>query len=138
MFFLATELGMTIKELSSKLTQEELIHWVAFFELKKPPVAKPLFFRSSHPISEKPLFFKIKLILVKKCLSKTVSGFKINAYLDLTLDINLNLVNKAAEADISFFYDTWIGYDESIFFENLARSKSIYTRQKSFSSLINQ
>ena len=26
---------MTIKELSSKLTQEELIHWVAFFELKK-------------------------------------------------------------------------------------------------------
>ena len=35
MFFLATELGMTIKELSSKLTQEELIHWVAFFELKK-------------------------------------------------------------------------------------------------------
>ena len=35
MFFLATELGMTIKELTSKLTQEELIHWVAFFELKK-------------------------------------------------------------------------------------------------------
>ena len=35
MFFLATELGMTIKELSSKLTQEELIHWVDFFELKK-------------------------------------------------------------------------------------------------------
>ena len=35
MFFLATELGMTIKELSSKLTQEELIHRVAFFELKK-------------------------------------------------------------------------------------------------------
>ena len=35
MFFLAKELGMTIKELTSKLTQEELIHWVAFFELKK-------------------------------------------------------------------------------------------------------
>ena len=35
MFFLATELGMTIKELSSKLTQEDLRHWVAFFELKK-------------------------------------------------------------------------------------------------------
>ena len=26
---------MTIKELTSKLTQEELIHWVAFFELRK-------------------------------------------------------------------------------------------------------
>ena len=26
---------MTIKELTSKLTQEELIHWVAFYELKK-------------------------------------------------------------------------------------------------------
>tara|TARA_R100000388_G_scaffold35017_1_gene27211 strand:+ start:630 stop:794 length:165 start_codon:yes stop_codon:yes gene_type:complete len=35
MFFLAKELGMTIKELTSKLTQEELIHWVAFYELKK-------------------------------------------------------------------------------------------------------
>ena len=35
MFFLAKELGMTIKELTSKLTQEELIHWVAFFELRK-------------------------------------------------------------------------------------------------------
>ena len=35
MFFLATELGMTIKELTSKLTREELIHWLAFFELKK-------------------------------------------------------------------------------------------------------
>ena len=35
MFFLATELGMTVKELTSKLSQEELIHWVAFFELKK-------------------------------------------------------------------------------------------------------
>ena len=30
------------------------------------------------------------------------------ANLDLTLDIDLNLVNKAAEADISFFYDTEI------------------------------
>ena len=35
MFFLAKELGMTIKELTSKLTKEELIHWVAFFELRK-------------------------------------------------------------------------------------------------------
>ena len=35
MFFLASELGMTITELTNKLTQEELIHWVAFFELKK-------------------------------------------------------------------------------------------------------
>ena len=30
------------------------------------------------------------------------------ADLDLTLDINLNLVNESAEADISFFYDTEI------------------------------
>jgi hypothetical protein len=26
---------MTITELTDKLTQEELIHWIAFFELKK-------------------------------------------------------------------------------------------------------
>ena len=26
---------MTISELSKKLTQEELINWIAFFELKK-------------------------------------------------------------------------------------------------------
>ena len=35
MFFLATELGMTIKELTSKLTQEEYINWLAYYELKK-------------------------------------------------------------------------------------------------------
>jgi len=35
MFFLATELGMTIKELASKLTQEEYINWLAYYELKK-------------------------------------------------------------------------------------------------------
>ena len=35
MFFLASELGMTIKELTAKLSQEEFIHWVAFYELKK-------------------------------------------------------------------------------------------------------
>ena len=28
-------LNTKVKELTSKLTQEELIHWVAFFELKK-------------------------------------------------------------------------------------------------------
>jgi len=26
---------MTIKDLTNKLTQEELIHWVAYFELKR-------------------------------------------------------------------------------------------------------
>tara|TARA_R100000995_G_C3435320_1_gene100536 strand:- start:275 stop:412 length:138 start_codon:yes stop_codon:yes gene_type:complete len=26
---------MTIKELTNKLTQEELINWIAFFEIKK-------------------------------------------------------------------------------------------------------
>jgi hypothetical protein len=35
MFFLASELGMTIKELTSKLTQEEYINWLAYYELKK-------------------------------------------------------------------------------------------------------
>ena len=35
MFFLATELKMTIKELTSKLTQEELINWIAYYELKR-------------------------------------------------------------------------------------------------------
>jgi len=35
MFFLASELGMTIKELTNKLSQEELINWIAFYEVKK-------------------------------------------------------------------------------------------------------
>tara|TARA_R100001086_G_scaffold224970_1_gene143083 strand:+ start:250 stop:414 length:165 start_codon:yes stop_codon:yes gene_type:complete len=35
MFFLASELGMTIKQLTSNLTQEEFIHWVAYYELKR-------------------------------------------------------------------------------------------------------
>ena len=35
MFFLASELGMTIQELTSKLTQEEYINWLAYYELKK-------------------------------------------------------------------------------------------------------
>ena len=33
--FLSNRVRNDIKELTSKLTQEELIHWVAFFELKK-------------------------------------------------------------------------------------------------------
>ena len=35
MFFLASELGMTIQELTSKLTQEEYVIWLAYYELKK-------------------------------------------------------------------------------------------------------
>tara|TARA_B100002019_G_C21254111_1_gene592871 strand:- start:669 stop:833 length:165 start_codon:yes stop_codon:yes gene_type:complete len=35
MFFLASELKMTIKELTSKITQEEYINWLAYYELKK-------------------------------------------------------------------------------------------------------
>ena len=34
-FFLATELKMTIKELTIKLTQEELVNWIAYYELKR-------------------------------------------------------------------------------------------------------
>ena len=35
MFFLATELKMTLNELTTKLTQEELINWIAYYELKR-------------------------------------------------------------------------------------------------------
>ncbi len=35
MFFLASELKMTIKELTAKLTQEELINWIAYYEVKR-------------------------------------------------------------------------------------------------------
>ena len=35
MFFLASELGMTIQELTSKLTHEKYINWLAYYELKK-------------------------------------------------------------------------------------------------------
>ena len=34
MFFLAKELGMTLKQLTENLTKEELIAWAGFFELK--------------------------------------------------------------------------------------------------------
>ena len=34
MFFLAKELGMTVRQLASQLTQEELAGWAAFYELK--------------------------------------------------------------------------------------------------------
>ena len=34
MFFLAKELGMTLAQLSKHLTQEELVGWAAFFEMK--------------------------------------------------------------------------------------------------------
>ena len=42
MFFLASELGMTIQELTSKLTQEEYINWLAYYELKKNTKIKPM------------------------------------------------------------------------------------------------
>ena len=35
MFFLASELGMTIQALTSKLTYEEYTNWLAYYELKK-------------------------------------------------------------------------------------------------------
>ena len=34
MFFLAKELGMTLGQLTERLTQEELVGWAAFYELK--------------------------------------------------------------------------------------------------------
>jgi len=34
MFFLAKELGMTLARLTCELTQEELVGWAAFYELK--------------------------------------------------------------------------------------------------------
>ena len=35
MFFLATELGMTVQELTSKLTKEEYTNWLEYYELKR-------------------------------------------------------------------------------------------------------
>jgi len=32
---LATELKMTIRELTDKLTQEEFVNWIAYYELKR-------------------------------------------------------------------------------------------------------
>lgn len=34
MFFLAKELGMTVRDLTESLTNEELIGWAAFYELR--------------------------------------------------------------------------------------------------------
>ena len=35
MFFLSAELGMTLSDLTKKLSQEELINWIAYYELKR-------------------------------------------------------------------------------------------------------
>ena len=40
MFFLATELKMTIGELTDKLTQEEFVNWIAYYELKRENMKK--------------------------------------------------------------------------------------------------
>lgn len=34
MFFLAKELGMTVLDLTERLTHEELVAWAAFYELR--------------------------------------------------------------------------------------------------------
>ena len=34
-FFLATELKMTVQELANKLTKEEYVNWLAYYELKR-------------------------------------------------------------------------------------------------------
>jgi len=34
MFFLAKELGMTLSQLTERLTQEELVGWAAFYEIR--------------------------------------------------------------------------------------------------------
>ena len=42
MYFLAKELGMTLSALSSELTQEELIGWAAYYDLKHEEEQKAL------------------------------------------------------------------------------------------------
>lgn len=42
MYFLAKELGMTLSTLSSELTQEELVGWVAYYDLKNEEEQKAL------------------------------------------------------------------------------------------------
>jgi hypothetical protein len=42
LFFLAKELGMTVKELSAKLTREELVGWIAFYEIKNEEESKAM------------------------------------------------------------------------------------------------
>tara|TARA_R100000773_G_scaffold496_1_gene869 strand:- start:1730 stop:1903 length:174 start_codon:yes stop_codon:yes gene_type:complete len=42
LFFLAKELGMTVKELSAKLTREELVGWIAFYEIKNEEEKKAM------------------------------------------------------------------------------------------------
>jgi hypothetical protein len=42
MYFLAKELGMTLSALSSELTQEELVGWAAYYDLKNEEEQKAL------------------------------------------------------------------------------------------------
>ena len=53
MFFLASELGMTIQELTSKLTQEEYINWLAYYELKEGDVTVLEIYWNPLPIAER-------------------------------------------------------------------------------------
>tara|TARA_R100001510_G_C7488034_1_gene97099 strand:+ start:354 stop:527 length:174 start_codon:yes stop_codon:yes gene_type:complete len=42
LFHLAKELGMTVASLSKELTQEELVAWAAFFEIKQEEEEKAM------------------------------------------------------------------------------------------------
>jgi len=42
LFFLAKELGTTVADLTTRITQEELLGWAAFFELKNEQEEKAL------------------------------------------------------------------------------------------------
>jgi len=42
MFFLAKELGMTVRQLTRELTTEELVAWGAFYELKNEEEEKSM------------------------------------------------------------------------------------------------
>lgn len=42
MFFLAKELGMTVRQLTRELTAEELVAWGAFYELKSEEEEKAM------------------------------------------------------------------------------------------------
>ena len=41
-FFLATELGKTLQELRSLITEEELIYWAGYYEVKNDREKKEL------------------------------------------------------------------------------------------------
>ena len=80
MFFLASELKMTIKELTSKITKEEYINWLAYYELKDGDVTVLEIYWNPLTIAER------ESIVAKSGDAGTNDDFALNLMITKALD----------------------------------------------------